>query len=59
MPDLERITDEFFFDIAITPEEKAWMKGYIYGKSYARKEFFCVTAILVCLVLVVIAVLCN
>ena len=59
MPDLERVINELFIDTAPTPEDKAWIKGYVYGKSYARKEILWVTVILVPLILVGISLFCN
>ncbi len=38
MPDYERIIDEFSVAAADTPEKKAYAKGFIAGKRYARVE---------------------
>ena len=38
MPDFERPLDDLRRELAETDEEKAWVDGYIVGKSYARKE---------------------
>ena len=38
MPDMERITDDLKYSVAKTSERKAYTKGYIKGKTKARKE---------------------
>ena len=38
MPDFERITDDLSVELAETPEEKAYARGVIDGKSKARWE---------------------
>lgn len=40
MPSFEKLFDELRDDLATTPEEKAYNKGYKDGRSYARKEIF-------------------
>lgn len=40
MPDLERLTDELRLDLAKTPEDKAYVLGFVDGKASARKEVF-------------------
>ena len=38
MPDFERLTDKLKYEAATTPEERAYEKGYVDGKNYARME---------------------
>jgi len=38
MPDMERLTDELRVDLAKTPEDKAWARGFNAGKYFARKQ---------------------
>ena len=38
MPDFERVFDDLRLDLAETPDDKAYVEGYIDGKKYARKE---------------------
>ena len=38
MPDFERTTDSLRVYVARTPEEKAYARGFIAGKYYARKQ---------------------
>lgn len=47
MPNFERITDSLKIHVARTPEKKAYAKGFVDGKSKARKEvmFLAFTAI--------------
>ena len=46
MPDFERIVDHAIIDFAKTPEDKAWAKGFVEGKNYARREVAGLTAFL-------------
>jgi len=38
MPDFERVTDKLMLDLARSPEENAYIRGYLAGKRKARKE---------------------
>ena len=38
MPDMERAIDNLHYSAAKTLEEKAYVEGYIKGKTKARKE---------------------
>ncbi len=38
MPDMERVVDDLRLHVAKTPEDKAFVKGFIEGKDRARKE---------------------
>ena len=38
MPDLERVTDELRENMATTPEDKSFERGFTAGKSAARKH---------------------
>lgn len=38
MPDLERLTDDLAVHLACTPEEKAYVNGFIAGKRLARRQ---------------------
>lgn len=38
MPDMERLTDSLRVHLANTPEEKAYARGFIAGKYFARKQ---------------------
>ena len=46
MPDFERLTDKLAVDVANSIDKKAWVKGYIAGKSRARLEVLAVVAAL-------------
>jgi len=35
---MERLTDELRVDLAKTPEDKAWARGFNAGKYFARKQ---------------------
>lgn len=54
MPDFERITDDLHLHLAGTPEEKAYAKGFIAGKNYARKEVLILILLMFIIVLIVI-----
>lgn len=38
MPDFERVSDKLMLDLARSPEESAYIRGYLAGKRKARKE---------------------
>ena len=38
MPDFERLTDKLRADMAKSPEERAYAKGYTAGKAIARLQ---------------------
>lgn len=46
MPDFERLTDSLREEVATTPEEREWAKGYTVGKSRARLEVAVIVAAL-------------
>jgi hypothetical protein len=46
MPDFERLTDKLRADLATSPEERAYAKGYTAGKSRARFEVLAVIVVL-------------
>jgi hypothetical protein len=46
MPDFERLTDRLRVDLATTPEEREWAKGYAAGKTRARIEVAVILAAL-------------
>ena len=52
MPDLERTLDDLKIELASTPAEKAYAKGFKHGKTRARVEsliaiIFSITAIVI------------
>lgn len=56
MPDMERLTDKLMLNLAKTPEQKAYAKGYIAGKIRARKEVAILAAFLPGMALLVLAI---
>lgn len=46
MPDFERVVDQLRCDLAKTPEDLAFAKGVIAGKTRARKEVLVIAAFL-------------
>jgi len=46
MPDFERVIDKLRLDLAKTPEEHAYARGYIEGKRKARRQVAMLTAFL-------------
>lgn len=54
MPDMERLTDRLMLDMAQTPDQKAYARGYIDGKNYARKEIAYAVLFIVAIVLIVV-----
>lgn len=56
MPDMERLTDKLMLDLAVTPEQRGYAKGYIAGKSRARREVAILTALLPGMALLVLAI---
>lgn len=46
MPDFERLTDKLMLDLARTPEDKAYARGYSEGKRKARMEIALLAAVL-------------
>jgi len=38
MPDMERLTDQLSIDMAKTPQQKSYAKGFVDGKKRARIE---------------------
>lgn len=53
MRDLEQLTDELRLELAKTPEDKAYVLGFVDGKAWARKQvfrytmFFAITIVIV------------
>lgn len=56
MPDMERLTDKLMLDLAKTPEQTAYAKGYIAGKARARTEVAIVVAFVPGVLLLTLAV---
>lgn len=46
MPDFERILDQLRVDMVETPEEAAWHRGYVRGKTRARREIVSVVCVI-------------
>lgn len=40
MQDLEQLTDKLRLELAKTPEDRAYVLGFVDGKAWARKEVF-------------------
>ena len=57
MPDLERLTDKLMIDLAASSEQVSYAKGYVEGKTHARKEIAIITAFVPGVVLVVLAII--
>lgn len=54
MPDFERLIDSLSIHIADTPEEKAYMSGFIAGKRKARLEILVIFSVMFTLLLLAI-----
>lgn len=54
MPSFERILDKLRYDMAETPEEKEFVRGYIKGKSRARKEVLYICIFLACIATILV-----
>lgn len=57
MPDMEHLIDQLMCDLAHTPDQLAYAKGYIAGKKRARKEFAILVALWIGMAILVIAIL--
>lgn len=53
MPDFERLTDNLALHLAKTPEQKAYVEGWVAGKRLARKQVAITVAFIAVLVVVV------
>jgi hypothetical protein len=59
MPDLERFFDEMRVDLAGTPEEKSYWRGYVEGKKVARVEVAITFGVILGLVVLILAMARN
>lgn len=57
MPDMERLTDDLWVHLARTQEDKAYARGFIAGKSFARKQVAWCVAFGTVIAVVIVAIL--
>ncbi len=54
MPDFERVIDQFQVEMAKTEEERCYARGYIAGKTRARKELLWIVLFAAALILLLL-----